>query len=155
VSADAATPWVVEQNWDVTYQHVADEVTATFLRTLAEEGRLIGRRCPRCERVLLPPTELCDRDLCPTEEWVDLPLSGTIRAATIVFRPVRGLFDPPYALAYVEVDGADTAIPGLVQGLSLEDPERARAELEPGRPVEVIVAAERAGRISDVGFRLR
>jgi uncharacterized protein len=149
--SDAATaPWVVDAQWDITYQHVADAVTEKFLGTLRDEGKLLGRRCEACGRVLLPAAAVCDRDLQPTTEWVELPLSGTVAMATVVYQPIRGLPDPPYALAYVRVDGADTTIPVRIEGIDLGDPEAARAELAPGRAVALHTVAERRGRSSDL-----
>jgi uncharacterized protein len=153
-SATRSPGWTVEASWDIVYQHVADEVTERFLTALREEGRLIGRRCPACERVLLPPAAVCDRDFEATTEWVDLPLSGTLQMSTVVYRPVRGLPAPPNALAYVLVDGADTPIPVRVVGLELDSPEALRAELRPGRAVVLELAAERRGRASDLTARL-
>jgi uncharacterized OB-fold protein len=147
-------PWVVDARWDITYQHVADAVTEKFLATLRDEGRLLGRRCPACGRVLLPAASVCERDLEPTTEWVELPMSGSVAMATVVYQPIRGLPDPPYALAYVLVDGADTTIPVRIEGLDLDDPEAARAELAPGRAVALTTGAERRGRSSDLRGRL-
>lgn len=150
----AAAPWIVKQEWSLTYQHVADEATATFLEALRDDGRLLGRRCPQCRRVLVPPLPICDMDHCATDGWVELPLSGQLQMATVVFRPVPGLPDPPYALAYVRIDEADTAIPGRVEGLDLSSPENVRDEMRPGRKVELLIANQRVGRISDLSFRL-
>ena len=152
--AGAASGWTVEAEWALTYQHVADDVTAHFLDTLRDEGRLVGKHCPACERVLMPPLALCDRDLQPTGDWVDLPLTGRLQMATIVYRDIRGLPDPPYALAYVQVDGADTAFPVRIEGLDLDDPERAREELAPGREVALELRPDRVGRLSDLAGRL-
>ena len=39
MSSQAGTdPFVIEQRWDLTYNHTADPVTAHFLRTLREKG---------------------------------------------------------------------------------------------------------------------
>jgi uncharacterized protein len=58
----ALDSWIVEQTWNITYTHSADPVTAHFLRTLRDEGRLLGIRCPKCGRVIAPPRPVCDRD---------------------------------------------------------------------------------------------
>jgi uncharacterized OB-fold protein len=151
---DTQTPWIVEQRWDLTYQHTADEVTAHFLRTLRDEGRLLGIKCPVCERVLAPPRPICDRDFCRTEGWVDLEMAGTLELFTIMFLRIEGLPDPPYVLAYVTPNGADTAIPGFLQGVDLTDIDAAREELQIGRRVEIVLRPERVGRITDLYFTL-
>ncbi len=150
----AKDPWIVEQRWDLTYQHTADAVTAHFLRTLRDEGRLLGIKCPVCKRVLAPPRPICDRDFCQTEGWVQLGLHGTLELFTIMYLAIDGLPKPPYVLAYVRPDGADTAIPGYLEGVDLSAPEAALPELRIGRPVDIEVRPERVGRITDVYFRL-
>jgi len=147
-------PWIVEQRWDLTYQHTADQVTATFLRTLRDEGRLLGIRCPECKRVLAPPRPICDRDFCETEGWVDLKASGTLELFTIMYLPIEGLPEPPYVLAYVRPDGADTALAGFLEGVDLSSTEAALEELRVGRRVSIEFRDERVGRITDLFFRL-
>jgi uncharacterized OB-fold protein len=150
-----ATPWIVEQRWDLTYQHTADEVTAHFLRTLRDEGRVLGITCPVCKRVLAPPRPICDRDFCrtDTDAWVELGSGGTLELFTIMHLAIQGLPAPPYVLAYVRPDGADTALPGFLEEIDLSSTESALAELQIGRRVEIVVRPSRSGRITDLYFR--
>ena len=146
--------WIVEQRWDLTYQHTADDVTAHFLRTLRDEGRLVGIKCPECKRTLAPPRPICDEDFCRTEGWVDVEMHGTLELFTIMYLAIDGLPEPPYVLAYVKPENADTAIPGFLEGIDLSDREAALAELRIGRAVEIELRPERVGRMTDVYFRL-
>jgi uncharacterized protein len=147
-------PWIVEQQWNLTYRHSADEVTATFFRTLRDEARLLGIRCPRCERVLVPPRAFCDRDFIRTEGFVELGDGGTIELFTIVYQPVKGLPEPPYVVAYVRPDGADTAIANFLGGLDLSDREAALQRLRIGARARIEFRPERVGRMADFEFRL-
>jgi uncharacterized OB-fold protein len=151
----ATQPWIVEQRWDLTYSHTADPITAHFLATLRDEGRLVGIRCPECERVLAPPRPICDRDFCRTEGFVDLAMTGTLELFTIVYLAIEGLPEPPYVLAYVRPDGADTAIPGRVEGLDLSTTGQVPGALKIGARVDIEVKDERVGRINDLFFRLQ
>ena len=150
----ASEPWIVEQHWDITYTHSADPVTATFLRTLRDEGRLLGIRCPVCQRVLAPPRPICDRDFCRTSDWVELGMTGTLELFTIMYLAIDGLPNPPYVLAYVTPDGADTAIGGFLEGVDLTSTDAALADLRIGAPVTIELRDERRGRITDLYFRL-
>lgn len=156
MSSEATTDeqWVVEQRWDLTYSHTADAVTAHFLRTLRDQGRLLGIRCPKCERVLAPPRPICDRDFCATDGWVELGTTGTLELFTIMYLAVKGLPEPPYVLCYVRPDGADTALPGVLEGVDLSDVDAALGRLEVGAAVEISTKPERRGRITDISFRL-
>ena len=75
--------------------------------------------------MLAPPRPICDRDFCETEGWVELGLTGTLELFTVVNLAIAGLPDPPYVLAYVKPEGADTAIARL--------PRRRRPLLGAGR----------------------
>lgn len=147
-------PWIVEQSWDITYRHSADPITSHFLRTLRDEGQLVGIRCPECRRVLAPPRPICDRDFCATEEWVPLGLAGTLELFTFMYLKIDGLPEPPYVLAYVRPDGADTALPGIIEGVDLSSPAAAMQTVMIGARVTIAMRPERRGRITDMYFRM-
>ena len=154
MSTQATETMIIEQRWDLTYNHSADAATAHFLRTLRDEGKVLGIRCPVCRRVLTPARPICDRDFCETEGWVELGTSGTLELFTIMYLAIDGLPEPPYVLAYVKPEGADTAIGGFLEGVDLSSPEAATAQLKLGMSVSIDVRDEREGRITDLYFRL-
>jgi uncharacterized protein len=144
--------WVVEQHWDITYQHTADPVAAHFLQTLRDEARLLGIGCPRCERVLVPPRSFCDRCFIDTEGWVDLGDEGVIELFTVVHFKTEGLPDPPYALAYVRPDGADTAIMNYLRGTDLTNPAAPPDAIRIGQRVRIAFGENRSGRMTDFWY---
>src|SRR5438874_245909 len=109
------------EHWDLTYRHSAGVVASEFFRALEEEGRILARRCPSCTRALLPPRPFCDRCYVDTEDWIEVGDAGVLETFTIVFAKFAGLPDPPYAIAYVRLERADTAILNYVRGLDLDD----------------------------------
>lgn len=149
---ETAQAWIVEQRWELTYRHAADAAAAAFFRTLRDGGRLHGTRCPVCGRVLVPPRHFCDRDFVETEGWVELGDEGTIELFTIVYHRIHGLPDPPYALAYVRPDGADTALVNFARGVDLEDPEAAQQKLAIGKRAKIRYADQRQGLMTDFWF---
>jgi uncharacterized OB-fold protein len=149
-----ADPWVVEQRWELTYRHTADEATGAFFHALRDEAKLVGTSCPTCERVLVPPRGYCDKDFAPTDGVVDVEPAGTIELFTIVYHRIQGLPDPPYALAYVRPDGADTALVNFVRGVELSDPAAAAELLAIGTRVDIEFADERVGRMTDFWYEL-
>jgi len=150
-------PLIIEQRWEITYTHTADAVTTRFLTTLRDEGKLLGVRCPVCKRVLAPPRPFCDRDFCEVGEFVELPLTGTLELFTIMHVRIEGLLDPPYVLAYVKPDGADTAMGGYLEGVDLSTTEGALERLKIGAPVSIELRPkeERTARMTDLFFRLK
>ncbi|GAB3576930.1 OB-fold nucleic acid binding domain-containing protein [Amycolatopsis endophytica] len=98
------------------YEHSASPEESRYLRGLAE-GRLIAQRCPKCEKVYIPPRGACPTDGVPTVDEVELPDTGTVTTFCIVNVPFLGQkIQPPYVAAYILLDGADIAFLHLVLG---------------------------------------
>ncbi len=125
----------IEQNWNITYNHTAGEVASHFFTELRDNRQLMGKKCPVCQRVLLPPRSFCDRCYVVTEDWVPVGNEGIIETFTIVANQFAGLPAPPYALAYVRLDGASTAIANELKGLDLSNPDEAALRMKIGTPV--------------------
>jgi uncharacterized OB-fold protein len=156
-SAEVATPSepaFFEQTWDLSYRHALGETVGTFLEGLKSK-RLLGRRCPSCERVLFPARSFCDRCHTSTDAWVEVGTRGRLEMFTIVYEPFRGMrVEAPYVLAYALLDGADTAAVGYVKGLDLADPTSAAEQLSGAPAVEVHFADQPEGHVTDFWFEL-
>jgi uncharacterized OB-fold protein len=83
--------------------------------------QLIGRRCPRCEKVYVPPRGSCPTCAVPCEQAVTVGPNGTVTTFSIVRFPFEGqVLEPPYACAHVLLDGADVPLLHLVGGCDVE-----------------------------------
>jgi len=141
------------QKWDITYTHATGETAGKFLSEL-RNGKIWGRKCPSCSRVLVPPRSFCDRCFASTTDWVEARNEGVIEAFTIVYQAFKSYPTPPYALAYVRLDGADTAILNFVNGVSLSDPSAAAERLKIGTRVKVVFRDMPEGRVTDFWYVL-
>ena len=147
-----AEPAFFEQTWDLSYRHALGTTVGGFLAGLRAK-RLLGRRCPKCRRVLFPARSFCDRDHVETTDWAEVGHHGVLEMFTIVYEPFPGMrVKPPYVLAYARLDGADTAVVGYVKGLDLSDVSKAAAKLTTGTPVLVKFVDDPQGEITDFWF---
>jgi uncharacterized OB-fold protein len=113
------------------YTYAASAEESRFYRGLAE-GKIRGQRCPKCEKVYVPPRGACPVDGVPTTDEVELPDRGIVTTFCIVNVPFLGQrITPPYVSAYVLLEGADIAFLHLVLGC---DP----AEVRMGMRVEAV-----------------
>lgn len=145
-------PVFFEQTWDLSYRHALGTTVGGFLAGLRDK-RLLGRRCPVCQRVLFPARSFCDRDHVDTTDWVEVGHHGVLEMFTIVYEPFPGMrVAPPYVLAYARLDGADTAVVGYLKGLDLSNVTQAAARLTTGAPVRVTFADDPQGEITDFWF---
>ncbi len=143
-------PLFYEQTWDLQYRHALGETTSRFLRGIAE-GRIWGTKTED-GRVLVPARSYDDRTHTRVVDWVEVGTQGVIEMSTVVYEPFKGLPDPPYALAYVLLDGADTALVGYVRGVALEDQAAAVEAVKIGTRVTVSFAEHPTGTAADYWF---
>ena len=103
------------------YNYAASPEESLFYRGL-NEGRIMGQRCPTCQKVYIPPRSACPADGTPTEEEVELSQTGTVTTFCIVNVPFLGQkITPPYVSAYVLLDGADIAVLHLILGVPADE----------------------------------
>ena len=133
------------------YDYALGEVAGHFMAGL-KEGKILATRCSKSGLTYLPPRAYCERSFEKCDAWVEAGLEGVIEASTIVVRGFEGKRKPPVAIAFVRLDGTDSAIGNYVDGLDLSDYDKATAKLAPGRRLRVEFAAEREGRITDFSF---
>lgn len=144
---------VFTAEWHVRYQFPVGDVGARFFAGLRER-RILATHCSASGRTYLPPRAYCEKSFTPCESWVEAGHVGTIEAATIVTAAFESLPPPPYAIAYVRLDGVDTALLNFVRGLDLSDVPAAAAKLLPGTRVRVEFIDAPQGRITDFHYVL-
>lgn len=137
----------VEHAVDARYEWDTGVAVGRFLEGL-REGRILGRSCSVCERVLVPPRMFCERCFRPTDAWVEVEATGTVQTYSIchVAWDMRAL-DEPELPAVVSIDGSDG---GFLHVLGDVDP----ADVAVGMPVEAVWkhVGEREGSILDIAY---
>ena len=119
--ADEPTVEMVTTPVALHYRHTASPQESRYLVGLMD-GRLLGQRCPACQKVYVPPRGACPTDGVPTVEDVELPGHGVVTTFCIVNVPFMGQrITPPYVAAYILLDGADIAFLHLVLGCDAAD----------------------------------
>jgi uncharacterized OB-fold protein len=139
--------------WNVEYNYAVGPTGRRFFQAL-KQGKIIGPKCPACGLIMLPPRAFCERCFVPADNWVEVGQEGTIQAFTIVPVKFESLPDPPYAIAYVLLDGADTALVNFVKEVDLSDIKRAAKKMAIGKRVRVVFKNRRKGTINDFHYEL-
>ena len=108
-------------------------------------AKLLGQQCPVCSKVYMPPRGSCPIHGVPTDEEVELPDRGTVTTFCVVNIPFSDLApEVPYVCAQVLLDGADTALFGLIAGVPANEVRmglRVRAEWAAPRRVDARTSA--------------
>lgn len=102
------------------YQYTAGTATSRFLRGIGQ-GKILGQRCPVCEKVYVPPRGSCPRCAVATEQEVECKDVGTVTTFAIVRVPSENLDVPlPFACVHILLDGTDVPFFSVVQECPLE-----------------------------------
>jgi uncharacterized OB-fold protein len=141
-------------NWNFDYTYFAGEAASRFFAALKNSQQIMGATCPSCKRVLVPARSFCDACFKRTTDWVPVGPEGTLETFTIITAAFPGLPAPPIVMAYVTMDGADTALVNLVHGLDLTDIDAAAAQLQKQPRIRASFIPEPEGRITDFSFVL-
>jgi uncharacterized OB-fold protein len=140
---------VLTERWEPNARYAWDAGVAMgrYLEEL-EAGRLIGRRCDLCRRVVVPPRMFCEVCFRPTDDWVVLQDSGTVKTFSLCYVTwdMKRLQQPQIP-AVIDIDGASKGM-GIMHMLGQVEPDAVQI----GMRVQAVwkQAAERQGDITDI-----
>jgi uncharacterized OB-fold protein len=113
-----------------------------------KEGRLIGVRCRKCNRTVIPPRNFCEWCFRPMDDWVYLPDTGTVNTFSLCYVTwdMRRITEPEIP-AVIDIDGTTPPV-GILHLLGEVDPK----EVKVGMKVQAVwkPAEEREGSILDI-----
>jgi uncharacterized protein len=144
---------VIEGEWHVRYRYSIGKVAGKFFEGLKQK-KILATHCGKCDLSFLPPRAYCERSFEPCDGWVEAGNEGVIEASTIVTAAFENLPKPPYAIAYVRLDGVSTALINFVRDVDLKNVEQAAERLKPGTRVRVRFKDNPEGRITDFHYVL-
>ena len=131
------------------YTWYAGRVGSRFYREIRDNCEIWGTRCPRCERVYLPPRETCPRCFCAIaiDEWVEVGDVGTLLTYTVIRYAVPGIQPqkPPYALGIVKLDGASTGLMHLLGEVEMDS-------IRVGMRLKAVFREAREGNYLDIKY---
>ena len=117
---------VVESPIRLEYDYTPGRAQSRYLRGVAE-GRIIGHRCPSCEKVYVPARGACPMcgelfEADTVEIGERTKQKGTLVTYSVTHVPsVNIKLELPYVGAEVLLDGADTTSSFLMKGVKPED----------------------------------
>lgn len=133
----------LEYGWD------AGVAISRYLAEL-KNGRIIGIKCGRCRRIVVPPRVVCEWCWEPMDEWVFLKDTGTVNTFSVCYiRWDASRAKKPLIPAVIDIDGASAGV-GILHLLG----EANKEELEIGMKVGAVwkPAEERTGAITDIRY---
>ena len=145
---------VITVEWQPNLRYAWDNGVAIgrYLKEL-KQGRIMAKRCRKCNRVMLPPRMFCERCWRITDEWVPVEDTGTVNTFAISHMDWAAGRIPKgqrfYTPAVIEMDGASAGM-GILHLLDEVAPDR----IFIGMRVKAVwrPEAERVGAITDIKY---
>lgn len=117
-----------------TYNNRAGQFLERFIKGLGQK-RIMGVKCPRCNKVYLPPRSSCGKCFTPMTKWVEVSQDGTLHNFTIGHVTVENgeiMKSPsPVIIGMIKLRNATSLITAVVTGAAPED-------LKPGLKVRAV-----------------
>lgn len=137
--------FIVDGKLALPYQYFAGRTGSKFLIALRDEKTILGIKCNKCNKVFVPPRSACEHHIeekCT--EWVELAGTGVVTGFTVIryeepYQPLK----PPYILALIKLDGADSSFAHIVKGVSPK-------EMRVGLKVKAVFAKKTTSTIMDI-----
>lgn len=116
--------WIYHGQIYIPNTYSAGAVGSRFLIELRDNARIMGTRCPKCNRVYVPARSICKDCFGQLKEWMEVAQTGTVvtYAMDSVAKPTQPVATP-IIYGIVQLDGADT---GFVHMLGEAEPEEIR-----------------------------
>lgn len=142
---DKSDCFIVDGKLALPYSYFAGRLGSTFITTLRDKKKIMGVRCNKCKKVFVPPRQTCERcfeDI--RNNWVDLKNTGEVSNFTVVRYDDKHLpRKAPFILAMIKLDGADTPMTHILEGVSPED-------VKIGMRVEAVFAKQTTNTLLDI-----
>ena len=133
---------------ELKYSWASGESISRFLTEL-KNGKIIARRCNKCERILVPPRMFCEDCFRDTDEWVFVKDTGVINTYSIAHVAAdASRISTPLYIAVISIDGASPLM-GFLHLLG-----EVKSDISVGMKVQAVwkPEAERTGSILDIRY---
>lgn len=116
-----------------------------------KNGKIIAKKCNKCNRIMIPPRMFCELCWVPTDDWVYVKDTGIINTFSISYvhwdATRIGKNEKPYIPAVIEIDGASKGM-GILHMIGGIDEKKVKI----GMKVKAVwkKPSEREGKITDI-----
>jgi uncharacterized OB-fold protein len=128
-------------------------VTTTRFFEEFKNKKIMGTRCPGCNRVLIPARSFCSHCFQKIDEWIEVGQGGTLRTWVLINFSYEGQpKEPPYIIGIIDLDGASVGLPHFVGGVPTDDIEETAKKVRIGGRVKAVWKENREGNILDIDY---
>jgi uncharacterized OB-fold protein len=137
----------VKYDLNAEYAYDMGYAVSRYLMGL-KEGKIVGIKCHKCGRILVPPRAFCEQCYVPIDDFVELSGRGKVNTFSISYvKWDASRIEKPEIPAVIELEGASAGV-GILHVLGEVDPK----DVHVGMEVEAVFKEEkdRKGEITDI-----
>jgi uncharacterized protein len=128
----------------ISYNWSPGKAGERFFRDLRDNMKIMGTRCRKCSRVLVPPRIFCEECFTDDMEWIEVEPKGILATFGECYFSTDGKrLEKPWILGIVRLNGSDG---GLIHYIG----EATAEELKIGMLMEIVFKEQREGNILDI-----
>ncbi|OPX40429.1 MAG: hypothetical protein B1H11_00040 [Desulfobacteraceae bacterium 4484_190.1] len=143
---------ILEGYVSLPYKWAMGVATTRFFDELKDK-KIMGTKCLKCNRVLIPARSFCSHCFEKTDEWVEVSPEGTLRTwCGINFSYEGQPKAPPYLIGIIDLDGTDVGLPHFVGGVPMDDFDEIAKKVHIGGRVKAVWKEKREGNILDIDY---
>lgn len=143
---------ILEGYVSLPYRWAMGETTTRFFDEFKNK-KIMGTKCDKCNRVLIPARSFCSHCFNRIDEWVEVGQEGVLRTWVAINFSYEGQpKEPPYIIAIIDLDGADVGLPHFVGDVPLDDFEETAGKVRIGGRVRAVWKEKREGNILDIDY---
>lgn len=126
--------------------YTAGALGTKVLTALRDDKKILGMRCPTCNRTYVPARSTCKDCFEQMHELVEISNTGTVMTYTVVYEPnISQPVGIPIVYGIIQLDGADNGFVHMLGGLDVE-------QLRIGMRVRAVFKEERTGSMLDIKY---
>jgi len=143
---------VVTDEISVDYEIAYGPTWIKFFDGMKEE-KILGSKCAKCGRILVPPRSYCPRCFVEVNSFIEVAQEGAIVAWALTEYEYFGMpTKPPFIGALIRLDGTDSNFLHLIGGIDLSDSELVRKTVQNGMKVKAVWNEDKKGHIMDIKY---
>ena len=115
---DPTSPMHWRGDMQADYLYPAGVAGDKFFKHLMQNDSFLATKCTKCNKILFPPRLYCEDCFTeiPEADWLEVPLSGTIKLFTIATLNAQGeKLKTPKIIALINIDKTHGNLLGIIK----------------------------------------
>ncbi|MBW1941760.1 MAG: hypothetical protein JRJ51_02865 [Deltaproteobacteria bacterium] len=143
---------ILEAEARIPYELAKGPTWSKFFKGFKDK-KILGTRCPKCNRVLVPARSFCPACFVDMDEWVEVSQKGVIQTWVRTDHAYFGMpTKPPFIHSVIKLEGTDCGFIHLIGGFEIGDIREVRKIIPTGKTVKAVWNTERSGCIMDIKY---